>query len=144
MRLAEMIHSLSPDHLRRLSRIRIEPHPGRSTVTMHIAGMQPRETLGVHNGGAELHTIPRGPVSMSKPNAVADRNPPVKLIMLEAIPDITGVIDTLDLRGQISELEQSGVVGKLNVERSTSGATIVSTHAGTQGERNDWLRALSK
>lgn len=105
--------------------------------------MRTPPALGVHDEGVRIEPIPRGPVSASDTDAVALRNPPIKLHMRERVPDATGLIDTADLGGQLSELEASGLVGHLNVERLASGRTVVSTHAGTQAERNAWLMGLS-
>lgn len=138
--LISFIRALPADLVGRVSRIRIEPAPGRCKVVARFAGLQPRAPQGVHADGTRA--IPRGPVSASDARGVADRNPPVTLMMREALDDAEGWIDSADIAGQLAELQASGIVGGLNVER-VGRNTVVSTHAATQAERNAWLTNLA-
>lgn len=139
MRLLQWVESLGRDRIAALSRIRVEPDG--VTVSASIARMRQRAPLGVHDEGKRIAAIPAGPASADDAVAVAARNPPVKMHMMEREPDAIGKIAAGGLRIQIEELRASGILGGLNVERVVN-ATVISAHAATQAERNDWLRTL--
>lgn len=138
--LLDFIRTLPADQVGKVSRIRIEPGPGRCAITARFAGLEALRPQGVHADG--MRPIARGPVSASDQRGVTERNPPVTLMMREATPDAEGHIDAAELSAQIEALRQSGIVGGLNVER-VGRTTVISTHAATQAERNAWLIHLS-
>lgn len=137
--LLQLVQSLPPDTLRRLSRIRIEPAPARAAVTMHIAGAEREAPLGVHEDG--IRPIRRGPVSVTDARGMADMRPPVTLMVMSARPSIEAVIDVADLDAQIEELDRSRLVGRLLVHRSKRWIRII-TSAGSQAERDQWVRCI--
>lgn len=126
MRLIDAIRSSGP-LISRLSRVRIEPAPGRCAVTLHYAGFAGGDYRDLETGA------PIGPGS---------QQPPVTIMERYALPDTQAQIAAADLPAQIAELEESGIVGGLNVERLGDG-WVISTHAATQQERTEWLLGLS-
>ncbi|UNU01216.1 hypothetical protein [Xanthomonas translucens] len=146
MRLVEIVRSLPPDTLRRLSRLRIEHGPGTARVVMHIAGGTPCEPVGLHplpGGGMDVRSIPRGPVSASSKQGVAARNPPVRLQGWDAMPEICRYVDIEALDAQIEQLHDSRIVGRLNtIVRQRY--TLIYTSAGSDAERADWVRSIDR
>lgn len=140
MTLTEWVRSLG-DLMPVVSRIVIAPGPGKCRVTATFAAHSSTAPVGVHADGAK--PLKRGPVSVDDKEGLALMRPAVTLQGALRLPDADGQIDTLDLPGQIEELRSSGLCGGLNVERLGTRKTVISTHAATQEERNDWLRRLS-
>lgn len=139
--LLDVITTLPADMVGRVSRIRIEPAPGRCRINIHYLGGRQRAPLGIHDDGP-ARPIPRGPVSAGDTQGVSDRNPPVTMMVWEAYDDTETSIVADDIAGQIEDLRLSGIVGGLNVER-VGRNTVISTHAATQAERNAWLRTFA-
>lgn len=140
MRLLEWVRSLGSDTAY-LSRIRIEPGPGRCLVTGSIARYDRADDVGVLEDGSTAPIL-RRPVSADDEAGRRAQRPPITMQVHDRAPDAEAEIDTLDLQGQMVELESAGVVGGLNVERLGRG-WIISTHAATQAERTAWVISLS-
>jgi hypothetical protein len=129
MTLLEFLRTLDT---RAISRLTIDPGPGRSTVTVLYASYTAPAPTALYPGEEELEPL-RGP---------GHRADAVLRSHLRA-PDTIGRIASEDLPAQIAALESSALLGGLHVERLGGGGRIViSAHAGTQAERNTWLRSL--
>jgi hypothetical protein len=133
MRLLDWVKSLPL--VDRVSRIVIEPGPGRCVVVATIASWRSGRRLDAASG----EPVRRGPVSVDDAEGMAQLRPEITLDRHDREPDATGWIGSADLPGQIQELRASGIVGGLNVERLGSRKTVISTHAATQQERSAWL-----
>jgi hypothetical protein len=142
--LIAFIRTLTPDSLRALSRIAIHPGIEWSRVRASIALFHEHVPEGIGTNGERL-----GPV---RPTGTASEQPPVIGTFAERFPDVEGRIPTAELSRQIGELDQSGIVGVLNVEHLPcaipDGAgfrigeyLVLTTHAGTQSERSTWIRS---
>lgn len=63
---------------------------------------------------------------------------------VEQYPDVSvGLDGAVDLKREIEELEDSDLVGALNVMHVPPGKWIVKTHAGSQGERIAWRNSIA-
>ena len=133
--------SLDADTLRRVSRIRIEPAPGRARVSASVASFRAQPPLAVDEHGQTIGPVLRRPVSADNAKVLRQVQPPVTQLARLRAPDIETEIAVEDLDGQIREVDASGLLGGLNVEH-VGRATVISTHASTQGERDAWLRSI--
>ncbi len=137
MRLVEFVRSL-PD-VGRLSRLVIVPGPGTCEVTASIASFGGRK-LGAYeqsDGSVSVEAL-RGP------QRDTEHTPAVATVAdIRRVPDVVGRVESADMPTQIAELQESGLVGGLNIEKLGDRKTVISTHAATQDERNAWLRSLT-
>jgi hypothetical protein len=109
-------------------------------AVLHYAGGEKMERA---DGDPDSPTF-GAPVKPERPRDAerpAPERPAIVMLGWAGIEDREIRVSTADLPGQLEELEASGVVGGLNVERLGDG-WIVSTHAATQAERDGWLRGL--
>jgi hypothetical protein len=126
MRLLELIQQWD---LSALSRIVVEPGPGTSCVTGTFAGTARTRPMALYDS-AGLEPL-RGPGQQAQSVLTALGRP----------EDAEGRVDSKGLRDQVAELDESGILGTLNVER-LGRRTVISTHAGSQRERTEWLRSV--
>lgn len=128
--LAEIIASLEPVELRAVSALRIEGESCRLSIAIFLPGAGPA-TMPEHIADVDLDDLPEG----------------VTVSGWTRSPDIERAIVPEDIEGQIREVEESGLLGHLDVSRYEIGGQaawwVVRTHASSDAERAAWLASLA-
>lgn len=114
-----------------ISRIRLLPGPGKTAVIIHYIG---GKKSAIADGLTGDPLARRGLRDVNTPE------PPVTLNEWSATPDQELLCDSDGLKSQIDDLAKSKILGCLNTE-SLGRGWVITTHAGTQTERDNWLRA---
>jgi len=130
--LAEIIASLEPVELRAVSALRIEGESCRVSIALFLPGAGPA-ILPEHIADVDLDflDLPEG----------------ITVSGWTRYPDIERAVMPVDVEGQIREVEESGLLGHLDVSRyEVEGRAwwIVKTHAGSDAERAAWLVSLAR
>lgn len=134
--LMGLVVGLPAGKLEALSRLIITTGPGESRVMLHFAHQRWNKPEEIKDGALR---------PLSGPRRLDEDAPDAVVHSFEPTPDDTCMISSGGLPEQIDELQLSGIVGGLLVERLGDGRKIViSTHAETQAERNAWLASVSK
>lgn len=133
MRLIDLVKSLTNSVS--LSRLIITTGPATMSVQLHFVGAARGKTQEIHDGKA---------YPLGGPRRLSDPLPEATLHTFEPTPDENRTVESADLLGQIESLQASCLVGGLNVERIGGRKIVITTHAATQGERDEWLRGVAK
>lgn len=144
MRLLDLVSSWDT---RALSRIVITTGPGSSEVTGTFAAFSGERPLAKYRDSDPDRVTPVGPAQVTGLEPLRGPGESAQVVMRARVraPDASGRIESVRLLEQIDELGTSGIVGTPHLEQLGGGRKLViSTHAGTQEERNDWLRSLAR
>lgn len=130
---------MNEDEIRTLSRIVIETGPGTSLATANYAAFRQAAPIGMDVETGRTRPIPKRPISLKAREELGK----ITIEQSARADDREGRIVSQDLPAQIQELADSGILGRLLVEPLGRRKIVISSHAGSQAERNAWVRELS-